>query len=1461
VEIPKAEALAKAEADLARLRLRTGESALNANFTRKEMAVIQENIQRIRNAPGPTIGVRRYKLAGPADASLRQGNLGEGFETNQTFEMPLGDTSRQSPAPLIDEVPLQQQRQAQQQLSQETDAGQQGLDLGAAVPLPPTRPTGRQRATIATLPTVIQKLNATSGRGGRAVLSEAEQIELRQFIDEFGENDNFVGAMDEEYFGDLSLYLGKFSLQEPGTLRDGYIVWNPAKGEFGIHNTLPDRRSIARAEKGVAEGKYGPPTAGAERTLEIFGYEEALTPIGRALPAPTSVDVEDFSEEAILRLPASEQADIRLERARILLDVEKQPGAPPPKFGTEESEIAIARARAQSNKVTEGLAQGVRSRTRAQRRSDAADEVRAAEEDVKSFEAPGIEAATANVPSRRTVGRFVRTKAGRFYMGPNTTSLIGKRLNELTIDELNGLYEEALSGVFSGSPGVSVDGDRLVNALFAEANRRGVKSGGPRGSQFQSAGTEEAQQVFEAAPEVPEALARSEVPITPSAAKGVIHVTVDGVDRPDLAEDVAARLPGGAGTDGPPPPVDLQSYMAPRMPDPPPPPAPPGGPAALGPADVPPLGGRVEEGRFPWETPDRAALELHEAAIINEERRAGLLVEAGGRALSKAGFGRYIRGQWVPRPEDGPAIEKLFDALHHPSEVTAGTRQVPAGLEDIYKTLRSLTDWEEARRLDFDPDMAVVEDYFYRGWKPPADLSTGKKGALVSNPAFRKLRKESTYREMRDAGFEPLSWNPFEQWRISRMQGIRYTQQMQLVEFLKGIGDEFIQPHAGGTIPDGWRVPEVGPAFEGKPFAFIDKETDKAVPGFTSRWITLDRIANSLENAYGKRPSIGKLNIAGASFDPLSVIDWLVFVPKRVKLVGSVFQQVDFLIRSGIGSWAAANNALRTGHPVAAVQHIIGYPGTAVDLIGGFFSPNWRRNLRLSLDDTFPLHKDHPGVTLKSISEAGLNVTDPTFFGRDPLGLDKMIREVIEESIAKKTTLAVPRALRELERLSRQGLFGGTYPAALINDVLKNIGPQMIRTYGKTLNDAQLSRAIAHAANTRFSSLPASQSVVQHRGLRALLTRVFFSLNENEGLLRQMTKTLPVGFQFVKRGVRPTKGNHFSKFWIDNWLGAYTFLITIASVVHFASTGKRLPNDRFSPIALEEWGPLPFGYNTKFAAPTLSTDFARELLGAEQGEGLGKAGIEVMLDIVGQMDTALKVLDPRNFLNSRLSVPNRAFKTQDEAEDFYGRPIDEVGPGGIISRTTQLLQDMFGPIGPGQAAINIAVQRLPELEPFLSAGEERLHDVGQLIQGLGVNLRGERIDDALKRQNPNWDTFSPKKQQRLKDAMILEIYGPQTRRDKERYRDKIWEVFPPTDATKEKFEKKMDKEFPEKRSPQPVQPQPVQRPPVQLSPELEALREEIAREGQPVQRQSVQPQPVKLSPELEALREKIASGR
>ncbi|KKM91658.1 hypothetical protein LCGC14_1226350, partial [marine sediment metagenome] len=591
------------------------------------------------------------------------------------------------------------------------------------------------------------------------------------------------------------------------------------------------------------------------------------------------------------------------------------------------------------------------------------------------------------------------------------------------------------------------------------------------------------------------------------------------------------------------------------------------------------------------ERADQTLLRLLEGKLGAENTRTNLIVKSGGEKLKEQDIGVWKRDHLIPTPKDKEVlVRELGIALHNPSGVASGEVKVPAGFEEIYKELRELADWDTASRLDADPKAMTIDDWFFRGWKPPKDMFIGSGGRLAVKPkALRTPRVDATYEEMLDLGFEPLFWNPYEQWAYRHNLGVKYREQMELVRYLKGMGEELIRPHDGGPIPTGWRVPEVGPAFEGKPFAIKDPDTGGLGVHYSRRWITTNKIAGSLENIYGKKPDLGKFVIRGREIDKLAIIDAITFIPKRAKLFGSFFQQVDFLTRAGANSWAKAVDDLAAGKPVEAVKSLAKYPKAAGEILQANFSPTARRKLAEYVNDTTPLIEGRPGINPKAIIEAGLSTFDPTIFPED---MDKLVHQVAEETGVLSKGKTIVRAIGDLESAMRRGLFQGTYPAAMWTSIKNNIAPMTVRQH-PSLNDAQINSMIAREANMLFSTIPASQSVIQGRILREILRRVFFSVGESEGLLRQASNALH----------GPNK-----RFWAKHWLGVYLFLATTMTIIHFASTGELPPLKRFTPIAKDKWGPLPFGYNTEFASPTIPIK--------------GRGGAGLTLDLAGQMDTA-----------------------------------------------------------------------------------------------------------------------------------------------------------------------------------------------------------------------------------------------
>tara|TARA_R110002110_G_scaffold157614_1_gene354660 strand:- start:51 stop:2330 length:2280 start_codon:yes stop_codon:yes gene_type:complete len=453
---------------------------------------------------------------------------------------------------------------------------------------------------------------------------------------------------------------------------------------------------------------------------------------------------------------------------------------------------------------------------------------------------------------------------------------------------------------------------------------------------------------------------------------------------------------------------------------------------------------------------------------------------------------------------------------------------------------------------------------------------------------------------------------------------------------------------------------------------------------------------------YGKNPDLGSVHVGGRDIDILKAVNMVTFTPKQIKLMGSFFQDVDFLTRLGGSSYAKAVDDILAGKPIESVKSLLKYPVAVADVLRARVSPGHRRTLRdLSLNDTKLIIEGRPGVTVRKIMEAGLSLKDRTIL---PDNLDQIVREAAEETGAMRIK-SVARAVGNFERAFRQSLFSGTYPAAILNDVINNITHIMARTY-PDLTDTQLVARIAEQANIKYSVVPPEMSVIQNRVIRESAMRMFFAIGESEGLLRQFTRTF--------RG--PNKA-----FWTKQWIGMYLFLISTANIIHFTTTGEALPKERYSPISMDSWGPLPIGYNAQFASPQLPGK-------------LGREGIGATLDIVGQMDTVFRILNPKQFTESRFSVPVRSILNQISGTDFFDEPIDDVGPGGIVSRTVQFAIDMFAPIGLGKIAQRAARENIPGADKVLTQGDTQLSTLGLGVEATGVNLRARPRSGIIDRE-------------------------------------------------------------------------------------------------------------------------------
>ena len=717
------------------------------------------------------------------------------------------------------------------------------------------------------------------------------------------------------------------------------------------------------------------------------------------------------------------------------------------------------------------------------------------------------------------------------------------------------------------------------------------------------------------------------------------------------------------------------------------------------------------------------------------------------------GFGAIVRGRWVPKSsktaagqEEIEILKTLFRALHDrtPENVNA----IPSWLYDDFVDLVERTKGEEILRIDFNPKLAKVEDYFSRGWRF-ADNENGKllkkansKGMpLGTVKSYEKVRAGATFDEMLDAGFEPLYWNPYEVMVHSMKVSRRDRLQSQLIEdlmlnnvadvkVLKTVKDPItgeltgdVQIPAeplrtrfragvvvGGETFMGFRVPKVGPAFEGR------LRPPEAGGGITSQYALRNSLADRMENLFGAVP---EWKIAGTDIMP--AIRVATYLPKRAKLFGSWFQQRDFLQRNYGSTWSHAVDHLWHGakerDPArikAAALELAKWPESAGDILRSNFSPNYRKEIADWYLSTDEIIAGRPGINPSALVQSGLSTIDVTLL---PTGIDNLAREVAQEA-GYRLDKKMMRMVGDWESAMRQGLFEGVYPTAMKTDIINNIAPMYVRMAGH-LTDDQLNGMIARAANIRYSTIPVSQSSIQWPWLRNFLKMFMFSLGESEGLIKQATKTM---------------SGPDAAYWRKHWIGSYFSLLTTAEVIHWASTGEHLPVERWKPFeAVEDWDgpswktPLPFAYRRDFVSPDLPI---KDRTGEQR----------LTLDLIGQMDTVLRMLSPADWVNSRRSVPVTAIAHQVTGKDFYGRYIDTYGPSlgpidGLVSRTAVLIHDLGVPIGVGQAGTQLIREALPEkvfgvdVEKLIPQEGGRLGLAGLAIKGTGFLPRSPVTKD------------------------------------------------------------------------------------------------------------------------------------
>lgn len=281
-------------------------------------------------------------------------------------------------------------------------------------------------------------------------------------------------------------------------------------------------------------------------------------------------------------------------------------------------------------------------------------------------------------------------------------------------------------------------------------------------------------------------------------------------------------------------------------------------------------------------------------------------VRNGQQLLNQSGVRQYNRETMLP----------LFRALH--GEISPDV--LTPNLRGIHDDIKAMAELEEREMLDFLLDVQdspqsrmltnfdaerfvdrimASDSYFPRGWKQAGQGVRGiGRGRMGGTPEFVKQRVDGTFSELLDSGMEPTSWNPYNMMALRRIAGIEYRESVKLVNRLHTFGKALQVSEA----PDNWKVPRVGPVFEGRPIPDANVEGGLT---FSEPIAVPADVAGFLESAFGRVPDVrmGDRNIV-----PF-IRQWS-NAAKRLKLVGSLFQHVDFATRSlGVAFTP-------TGHPM-----------------------------------------------------------------------------------------------------------------------------------------------------------------------------------------------------------------------------------------------------------------------------------------------------------------------------------------------------------------------------------------------------------------------------------------------------------------------------------------------------------------------------------------------------------------
>ena len=461
-----------------------------------------------------------------------------------------------------------------------------------------------------------------------------------------------------------------------------------------------------------------------------------------------------------------------------------------------------------------------------------------------------------------------------------------------------------------------------------------------------------------------------------------------------------------------------------------------------------------------------------------------------------------------------------------------------------------------------------------------------------------------------------------------------------------------------------WRVPKVGRPFEGVTLS----------DGFTTpNYLVPNYIADFLEIQAGRRPSWNvKLPKVGDT-DLLRALARTANATKMTKFLLSPFQIVDMLQRS-VGFHFAPFNQARIGFPVRKL------PGVLWDSMDMYFKwgPSRRAAiLERSLDDT-TIFPNRPKLTNRYMYKQGLGQRDETvFFDLAKNSLSKVIDDVVAKDPKWKQQFMKTR------NWIQEGLFIPFYQSLSLH-MMRNVEVPRQMAFHPDWTDAQIAGEAARVVNTVMSSPAAWQRFVVSNPTTQFWARIpFTSLNEQRSWLGIAFEALPF------------KKNTSARSFAETWAGMLFVFGAMTSLMNQVVYGKQ-KGESFNPINVD---PEQFGYSSSFMRMPLPIT--------------GRGGRNIRVDLMGQADTPFRVLDPKQFVLSRVNIPLRATLNQMAGETFMGEPLG----GASMKRLMQGIFDMT-PI-PVEAGLQAARSKSGILQDIVPEGEGRLGTTGNILQAVG----------------------------------------------------------------------------------------------------------------------------------------------